>query len=87
MEKIHQGDTPEDQFTGEDLGAAMAAAEGFDHSRQVADRGQRVRLQATGLFGTIDVISKDQSGWSYLVKLDSGQVYGWFHGDELFQVA
>lgn len=81
-------DTPDDQFTGADLGAQMAAAEaeGFDHSQQVADRGQRVRLLATGLVGHVDEVSTSPAGWSYLVKLDDGG-FAWKIGDEFELVA
>lgn len=56
-----------DQFTGEDLGAAMAAAEGFNHSQQVAKPGDCVST-AVGDSEVLWVIPTP-GGWVYGVRL------------------
>lgn len=83
---IDPADSLDDQFTGADMGAEMAAAEGFNHSRQIATRGDRVKMRASGLPGFVDEISGGPGGWSYLIRLDDGG-YSWQAGDDFDVVA
>jgi hypothetical protein len=57
-------------------------ADGFDHTKQIANRGDRVRLPTTGLYGHVDEICVMPGGWSYLIRLDDGG-HEWLMGDEL----
>lgn len=55
-----------DQFTGEDLGAQMASAEGFNHSQQVASVGHAV-FTAIGE-GVVEWVAATPGGWVYGVR-------------------
>lgn len=55
-----------DQFTGADMGAEMAAVEGFDHSQQVARVGHEV-FTAIGE-GVIKWVTETPGGWVYGIQ-------------------